>query len=63
MDIRETNTRNPFAKPDGSPIDGKEPDFFAWLKARAKEKFDKLPPHEQKIVAESERALNERMNS
>lgn len=59
----ENMNKNPYANKDGSPIDGKEPEFFAWLKDRAKEKFDKLPPEEQKIVEESERALNDRMNS
>ncbi len=54
---------NPFQLPDGSPMEGKEPEFFQWKKDKAKREFDKLPPDVQQVVKESEKALNERMNS
>jgi len=61
--MNDKKIKNPFANEDGSPIDGEEPDFFEWEKQRAIKELDKLPPEEKEKAIESERALNERMNS
>jgi hypothetical protein len=54
---------NPYANPDGSPIDGKEPEFFAWAANKAKEKLNLLTPEEREKVQQAERDLNRRMQS
>jgi hypothetical protein len=55
--------KNPYANPDGSSIDGKEPEFFEWEKQKDKQRLDKLPEAEKQADIDSQRALNDRMQS
>ncbi len=55
--------KNPFANTDGSPIDGKEPEFFEWEKENSKSELKKLPEEIQAEIIDSERELNKRMDS
>lgn len=54
---------NPYANPDGSPIDGKEEEFFDWEKQKDKERLDLMPKEERDAAIASQRALNDRMQS
>lgn len=57
------NDKNPYANPDGSPIDGKEPEFFEWEKNKDKERLNKLSPEEKKAEISAQQDLNKRMQS
>jgi hypothetical protein len=54
---------NPFGNPDGTPIDGKEDEFFAWGREQELKRREKLPESERKAIEKSEQALDRRMNS
>ncbi len=55
--------KNPYAKQDGSPIDGKEPEFFAWGREQELKRREQLPKAEREAIEKSEQALDRRMNS
>ncbi len=54
---------NPFAANDGSPLAGKEVEFFKWAKQKHKKELSLLPKEEQKKILEGEKRLAKRMNS
>lgn len=60
---KTANDINPYAKPDGTPVYGKEPEFFSWARAWELERRKHLPEAEVKALEESEEALAKRMNS
>jgi hypothetical protein len=55
--------KNPYANSDGTPIDGKEPKFFAWAREQELKRRKGLPASEVRAIEKSERALNRRMMS
>lgn len=57
------NIKNPYATKDGSPLNGKEEEYFAWAKQKAAAELAKLPKNKQKEMIASEKALAKRMNS
>jgi hypothetical protein len=63
MTEEEIIKKNPFGKPDGTPIDGKEPEFFAWAREKELERRKTLPKEERESIERSENALDRRMNS
>jgi len=54
---------NPFAHPDGSPKEGKEPEFFAWAKNWAERRLKNMSPEERDKAIKSQKALQRRMES
>lgn len=58
-----SDKKNPYANPDGSPIDGKEPEFFEWEKNKDKDRLDKLPDDQKQAEIDAQRDLNKRMQS
>lgn len=61
--MADTCDRNPFANDDGSPIDGKEAEFFNWGIEQAKRRLLRLTPEEQTKQLEADRLMNDKMNS
>jgi hypothetical protein len=61
--LKMSTNKNPYANPDGSPIDGKEPEFFEWEKNKDKERLDKLPEGEKAAEIEAQQDMNKRMQS
>lgn len=61
MDNKEKH--NPYANPDGSPIDGKEDLFFEWEIENDKKRLDKLPENIKAEELASQEALQKRMES
>jgi len=55
--------KNPYLEPDGTPIEGKEPEAFAWGRAYELKRRESLPEAERKSIEESEQALARRMQS
>ncbi len=55
--------KNPYANPDGSPIDGNEPEFFAWEKDQAEKRLNAMSPEEREKAIKSQEALQKRMES
>ncbi len=60
---KKKQLKNPYAAKDGSPLNGKEKEFFNWEITRAKKELKKLSPEQQKERLTSHKALNRRMNS
>lgn len=60
---KDEEKKNPFANPDGSPIDGKEPEFYEWEIVKDKERLSNLTEQEKKEDIESQKALQKRMES
>jgi hypothetical protein len=58
-----TDHINPYAAKDGSPLDGKEPEFFAWERDHKLKETKKLSKEDQAKVKDSEEALAKRMDS
>ncbi len=59
----ESNSRNPFAKADGSPDDNKEPEFLEWYTQDAKFNLAAMSEEERIKVIEAGKYLNRKMNS
>lgn len=57
------NAVNPYANKDGSPIKGKEFEFFDWAITADEERIAKLPPDQQKKEREAARHLRNKMES
>jgi hypothetical protein len=58
-----TEEKNPFANTDGSPIEGKEPEFYAWEKAAAQMKLETMSPDEKLKRVQADLDLDKRMDS
>jgi hypothetical protein len=56
-----TDKKNPYANADGSPIDGKEPEFFDWESKKDKDRLEALPNQEKEKELKAQRDLNDRM--
>jgi hypothetical protein len=54
---------NPYANLDGSPIEGNEPEFFAYANEVEDKRISHLPANEQDKAKRSKAALADRMNS
>jgi hypothetical protein len=54
---------DPYSNPDGTPIDGKEPEFFTWAREWELERRKALSKEEREALEKSEQALAARMNS
>ena len=61
--MKSRKENNPHANPDRTPIDGQEPDFFAWGRDQELQQRESLPAEEREAIQESEQALDKRMNS
>jgi hypothetical protein len=61
--MAEDKNINPYANPDGSPIEGKEPEFFDWAKQFDKKRLEELPENVKKEEIESQESLQKRMES
>lgn len=55
--------KNPFTAKDGTPLAGKEAEFFKWAKQKHKKELSLLPKEEQKKILEGEKRLAKRMDS
>lgn len=55
--------KNPYAHPDGEPIDGKEEKFFAWGIAQSQEYYETLSPEEKVKYDKAQQNLAKKMNS
>jgi hypothetical protein len=58
-----SSTTNPFANPNGDPIEGKEAEFFAWGRAKELKRRQHLSKEELAGLVAAEDALAQRMNS
>ena len=54
---------NPYANTDGTPVEGKEPEFFAWAREYELKRRQTLPAATVKAMEKSEQALARRMQS
>ena len=55
--------QNPFGNPDGSPKEGKEKEFYDFARAQTTNNRNEIPPSDEEIIVEAEKALGERMDS
>lgn len=51
--------KNPYAKKDGTPIEGKEFEFFAWAAKEQKDKMKGMTDDQKKSI----KAIQDRMKS
>lgn len=63
LEIKMSEKKNPYSNANGSPIDGKEPEFFAWERNRDKKRLNVLPAAEKEKELKAQRDLNDRMQS
>jgi len=61
--MNDEKIKNPFANPDGSPMNDKLKEFIEWEEAHREEMLKKLPPDEADQIKASMEALNKRMDS
>jgi hypothetical protein len=54
---------NPFGNPDGTPKEGKEAEFFQFARDHSTENRNEIPPSDQELIMDAEKALGERMDS
>lgn len=56
-------TKNPYAKSDGAPINGKEREFWAWMEEQRQKGLSKLSPEEREKKEQADERLSKRMDS
>lgn len=54
---------NPYGKPDGTPISGKEPEFWAWMEEQRKKSLSELSREERDEKEKADNRLAKRMDS
>jgi len=54
---------NPFGHPDGTPIKGKEAEFFQYAKDHSTDNRNEIPPSDAELIDDVEKALGEQMDS
>lgn len=55
--------KNPYAKADGTPMDGKEFDFLDWSKKKDKDRLKNLTPENRKKVIKARKHMQDKMQS
>jgi hypothetical protein len=55
--------KNPFANPDGSPVEGKEFEFFDWAREQELKRRALLSKEEQSRLRSADKHLAAKMNS
>jgi hypothetical protein len=63
LDWERVHEENPYANPDGSMIDGKESEFIEWSKNEDVKRLKQLPPAKREEVINSQKKLQDRMQS
>ena len=54
---------NPYGNPDGSPRKGQEEEFMKYAREHATDNRNEIPPSDEEIIVDAEKAIGERMDS
>ena len=61
--MRDKAKHNPFGNPDGTPISGKEEEFFRFAQDHAADNRNDIPESDAEIITDIEKAVGEQMDS
>lgn len=50
---------NPFGNPDGTPLPGREAEFFQYARDHATENRNEIPPSDAELITDEEKAIGE----